>query len=365
MSVPDPVVEADMATILTRGAGLWGTLRGRTVLLTGGSGFVGSYLVESVAALNATYPESPCQLLLPTRSLTAVRDRWPHLIGIPHLHWFTWRDAPLEPPFARCDYVIHGASPADPAAYLRDPAATLREIVSMTDAVLAYARSSGAERLLYLSSGAVYGSQPAEMEAIPEDYAGGVSLTDPRSCYAEAKRYCELQCQLSGLPVVVARLFAFLGPYQDLHASFAVPQFLRQAIGLGRIQVQGDGLALRTFCYASDLTLSLWTLLLRGEAGTVYNVGASSPVVSIRALAEEIASVVGNVTVEVLGRADANNPVRNRYIPDIRRLATLYQPTVTLREALEKVLCSTRFRRLLSSSYFGGNHLMMSGRAGA
>ena len=347
MRIADPVVNADMATIVTLGVDLWKEISGRTVLITGGTGFVGSYLVESIVALNAIHPETPCRLLLPTRSLGTVVDHLAHLLGVPNVHWFTWNGTTLKPPFERCDYIIHGASPSDPGNYLRNPAATLREIVTMTEAVVEYARSSGTKRLLYLSSGAVYGPQPSGLDAIPESYLGGVSLVNSQSCYAEAKRYCELLCQLAGFPVVVARLFAFVGPYQDLKASFAVPQFLRQAASCGRIQVQGDGTALRTFCYSSDLTLSLWTLLLRGEAGTAYNVGASNPVVSIRELAEEIAALVGNVTVEVLGRIDENSAGRFRYVPDISRLTSLYKPVVTLSEALEKVLSSMRYRDLL------------------
>ena len=276
-----PIVEEDIRFVLATCCDELKALSGKTLMLTGGSGFVGSYLVESIIAFNHTHNGVPCRLLLPTRSLTATRAKWPHFFGIKDVVWLEWDGRTLEPPTDACDYVIHAASPTDTAVFMRDTYGTMQDIVKTTEQVLVYAKRANVSSLLLLSSGAVYGAQPATLAAIPETYLGGPDLTDARSCYGEAKRYAELLCHLSGVPTVVARLFAFIGPYQDLTGSYAMTDFIAQAKRDGKIRIKSDGSALRTYCYASDLTIALWKLLLKGSPNEIYNVGSNTPVVSI------------------------------------------------------------------------------------
>ena len=320
------------------------SLKGNALLLTGAGGFVGSYLVECLLAWNRRQ-SLPCRLLLPTRSPEAVLQKYPHWRGAPHLVWFGWSGDEgllrVEP----AEFIIHAAAPADPAEYLQEPYTTLTQTADLTRQVLEFAQVRGARRLLYISSGAVYGKQPAGLSAIPESYVGSPDPGSRRSCYAEAKRYCEALCQSSGVETVVARLFCFLGPYQSLEASFAAPNFLSQSARSRRIALQTDGSALRTYCYASDLAASLWHLLLRGVAGTAYNVGSGGPVVSMLELARIIARQTGGIPV-IAGQTSPFGLRGDRYIPETARLEHLYVPTVGLDDAVARTVASLRSRGL-------------------
>jgi len=333
-----PIVEEDIRSVLAECEQELEALSGKTLLLTGGSGFVGSYLVESIIAYNRNPKNGPCRLLLPTRSLVATKKKWPYFFGINDLVWFEWDGHDLVPPAEHCDYLIHAASPADPASFMHSPMQTMEDIANGTSAVLHYARRSGVRKLLYLSSGAVYGRPSENLEVLGENASTSPDLSDLASCYGEAKRYSELLCGTSGVPSVIARLFAFIGPYQDRDGSFAVPDFIRQAGRDKKIHVHTDGTALRTYCYAADLTIGLWKLLLNGKPGELYNVGTDTPRISIRELAELIAGQVGDVEV-VVGVKSENGP-RSRYIPNTDRFKQVYTPQTGLVESVRRTLAS-------------------------
>lgn len=333
-----PIVEEDIRFVLAACGKELQILSGKTLLLTGGSGFVGSYLVESIIAFNQTHAGAPCHLLLPTRSLSATRSRWQHFFGINNITWFEWDGHSLFPPSDKCDYIIHAASPADPASYLHAPMQTMEDIANGTSAVLHFARTAGVHTLLYLSSGAAYGRQAPEVEAFTEVNPGAPDLADPASCYGEAKRYSELLCRSSGVPSIIARLFAFIGPYQDKGGSFAVPNFIQQATQNKSIHVHSDGSALRTYCYASDLTIGLWKLLLNGKPGELYNVGSDAPRVTIRELADLIAKQAGNVEVVVESKLGTGS--RSRYIPNTDRFKQFHTAQIDLAEGLRRTLTS-------------------------
>lgn len=335
-----PIVEEDIRFVLDACDDELRALSGKTMLLTGGSGFVGSYLVESIIAFNRSHPDTPCRLLLPTRSVEATRAKWPQFFDDSNLLWFAWNGFSLEPPSESCDYIIHSASPTDTAKIMRDPYGTMQSIAHATEQVLTYAKRAHVSSLLFMSSGAVYGPQPASVGALPETFLGGPDLTDPRSCYGEAKRYSELFCHLSGIPTVVARLFTCVGPYQDLAGSYAMTDFITQAKSEGRIRIQSDGTALRTYLYASDLAISLWKLLLKGSHNNIYNVGSDTPVVSVLELAELIAGMIGNVKIEVMKKDNLTGNNRSRYIPDISRLKSIYSPQINLTQGVSRTIRS-------------------------
>jgi len=198
-------------------------------------------------------------------------------------------------------YVIHGAN-----AVFDEPA--LEEtILAGTDRVLCFCAGRRPAKLLYLSSGAVYGARPSRAGAIAEDSP----LGPPASRYARAKQIAESMC--GAFPATIARGFAFIGPRLPLDGGFAAGNFLRDRLARRPLRVEGNGRAVRSYLYASDLAAWLWTLLFRGEAGRVYNVG-SDQAVTVRELARRIAAPVG-LPVEVRGGETGDS----YYVPSIER----------------------------------------------
>jgi dTDP-glucose 4,6-dehydratase len=211
-----------------------------------------------------------------------------------------------------------------------------------TRRVLDFAASAGTRRLLFVSSGAVYGAQPPELTHVNEDYRGAPDSLDPRSAYGEGKRVAEWLCALAGqehnLEIPVARCFAFVGPRLPLDAHFAVGNFIRDALAGAPIHIAGDGTPFRSYLYAADLAVWLWTLLLRGSGARAYNVG--SPVgLSIAEVAETVRNALG-VSAPVRIASPAPAPVRfpARYVPDVTRAAQELglRPLIDLAEGVRR-----------------------------
>jgi nucleoside-diphosphate-sugar epimerase len=206
------------------------------------------------------------------------------------------------------------------AVTAKDPGAAADVIVEGTRRVLDASTRLGARRFLFTSTGAAYGSQPPDLESMPETYSGVPDTSDPTNPYAgpgEAKRQAEFLCEeygrKAGLVSVIARCFTFAGPALPLDSKFAFGNFMGDALAGRAIIVKGDGTPVRSYLYAADLAVWLWTVLLRGAPGRRYNVGSEQPI-SIRSLAETIAREVGAVGVEILGRAPEHS-IPDRYVP--------------------------------------------------
>jgi dTDP-glucose 4,6-dehydratase len=204
------------------------------------------------------------------------------------------------------------------------PIASFKTATWGTERVLAFAAASGAQRLLLTSSGAVYGRQPPEVQRISEAYLGAPAPEDPSAGYGHGKRAAEYLCAAAAdqttLEVKIARCFAFVGPLLPLDANFAIGNFIRDAMSRDRIEVNGDGTARRSYLYAADLAVWLWTILVKGTSGRPYNVGSEIEL-SITDLAALVARVVRpGIPVQV---ADVASPgaLPSRYVPSTARAA--------------------------------------------
>jgi dTDP-glucose 4,6-dehydratase len=195
-------------------------------------------------------------------------------------------------------------------------------IVDGTRRVLDTAVRARVGRVLLVSSGAVYGRQPAPLSNVPETHGGGPDPLDPSQAYAEGKRLAELLGALAsrgpGAPeVTVARCFAFVGPHLPIDTHFAVGNFVRDALAGGPIRLTGDGSPFRSYMYAADLAGWLWTILAHGRSGRAYNVGSQRGL-PLWEVAQLVASAAGGCGVE---RAHEPDPAAApaRYVPDVSR----------------------------------------------
>jgi dTDP-glucose 4,6-dehydratase len=211
--------------------------------------------------------------------------------------------------------------------------------------VLDFARHAGAPRFLLTSSGSVYGRQ-LPVEFVSEDYPVAPAPVDPRAMHGEAKRASEMLCAIHAdatLQPTIARCFAFVGPYLPLDVHFAVGNFIRDALAGGPIRVSGDGTAVRSYLYAADLAIWLWTILLRGAAMRPYNVGSGEPV-TIGDLAELVRDTLAPGAEVRIGLPAVPGAPASRYVPSVERIGAELglTPTVGLAEAIGRTAAFVR-----------------------
>lgn len=333
-SVPD----ADLEHILTHTYTLWQELAGTRLFITGGTGFFGIWLLESIAAANDALKVGVGATVL-SRDPQRFLARMPHLAKRPEFDWLCGHPATFSFPNARHDYLLHLATATSAHLDCTDPVEMLKTKLFSIAHVLDYARNAGIRRMLVTSSGAVYGPQPEELGRIPETYGGGPDPMNAASAYGEGKRLVEQMCALAPeVETVVARCFCFIGPHLPLDARFAVGNFLRDAITGEQVTVQGDGAAVRSLLHATDLMIWLLAILVRGRPGRAYNVG-SEEAVTIAELAQRVAALApAKPSVRILGTS--SDRIGSRYVPDIARAQSELGlvPRVRLDDAITRTL---------------------------
>lgn len=269
-----PVISEDLELILARPEN-WQQFAGSHVLIAGATSFLAAYLVEFFGLLSERWPDRPVVIHALARSPEKLRQRFAHLQG---QSWFrpVIQDvcSPL-PKLEQVDYIVHAAGAGSPKQYLSDPIGTVRSNVLGTLNLLELARVHQA-RLLFMSSGAVYGHAQSDAPITEQDY-GGLDPLDVSACYGEGKRVAETLCadyhRQYGVATVMARISHTYGPGIALDDGRSFADFVRDALAGSDIVLNSDGLGSRPFCYVGDATAAFLLLLLRGEGGNAYNVG--------------------------------------------------------------------------------------------
>lgn len=309
---------SDLDSILLRTESLWEPLREKRIFLTGGTGFIGKWLIESFIHINGRLQLGASIHVLSRHPKNFLADH-PFLANRPDLRFIEGDVRSFEFPQGEFSHVIHAAtSVADPV----EPIETFNTVVYGTQRVLELAHQRNSSHFLLISSGAVYGRQPSTLELVPESFTGAPLTTLERSAYGESKRAAEwLAFELgrhNQINTCVARCFAFVGPYLPLNKHFAIGNFIRDAMAGGPILVGGDGTTIRSYLYALDLTIWLWTILTKGRNGEAYNVG-SDKAISIRQLADLISFLSPSRPDVLLSQAAIPGVLPERYVPDITK----------------------------------------------
>ncbi len=321
MSTPNHRLAADLSSVLSRTESLWNDLRGQRLFITGGTGFFGAWLMESFCHANRALNLHASATVL-SRNPASFRTKCPSVAADPAITLLAGDVRDFSFPSGEFSYVIHAATEASAKQSAEAPLEMLSTILAGTERTLEFAATHGTRRFLLTSSGAVYGKQPSEIEHLPESYMGAPDPLAAASVYAEGKRTSELMCALyakgTGLQCAIARCWAFCGPHLPLDTHFAIGNFIRDALRGESIRIGGDGTPTRSYLYAADLAVWLWTMLFRAPALVPYNVGSSHSV-SIRELAEAVRDTLAfGAAVEVAKLPVPGAPVA-RYVPSVSR----------------------------------------------
>jgi len=335
---PNPLA-VDLDNILARTEALWEELRGGRILITGATGFFGCWLLESFIWINRKL-KLRAEAVGISRNPGVLSSKAPHLLADSAVSSFAAdiRDAKF--PDGQFTHIIHAATEASATLNLEHPELMFDTIVQGTRSVLEHAAKNAHCKFLLTSSGAIYGTQPPQISHIQESFHGGPDPLERGSAYAEGKRAAETMCVLAASRQVrplIARCFAFVGPYMKLNAHFAIGNFICDRLRGGPIRVQGDGTAHRSYMYVSDLMVWLWTILFKGESCRAYNVG-SEDAVTIAALAQTVSDTLPPGVAVEIAQKRIPGAAPSRYVPCTRRTREelSLEIEVPLREAISR-----------------------------
>jgi nucleoside-diphosphate-sugar epimerase len=336
----------------------FGRMAGKSLLITGGAGFLGYYLVLAALHFNRNDGRSQPIRVTVWDNFARGEPGWlKSLAGTANLR-VEKRDLiePLPEPMPDFDWIIHAAGIASPPVYRKHPLITIDANINGLRNLLDYCvrqqdRGRGVGGFLFFSSSEIYGDPTPEWIPTPEHYRGNVSCTGPRACYDESKRFGETICvvfaQQHGIPTKMARPFNNYGPGLKITDKRVIPDFARDIFAGRDIIMYSDGTPMRTFCYSADAVTGYYKVLVRGGTGEPYNIGIGGPEITmadlarrITAAARELVGYQGKVIHKPNPEAAylVDNP--NRRCPDVTKAGKElgYDPTILVDEGLRRSL---------------------------
>lgn len=312
----------------------------RRVVVTGGSGFLGSHLCTELLARGS-------EVVCLDNFLTGSPANVAHLMGDPRFQLVRCDVTDFVHVPGDVDLVLHFASPASPVDYLQLPIQTLKVGSIGTGHALGLAKDKGA-RFLLASTSEVYGDPQEHPQR--EDYWGHVNPIGPRGVYDEAKRYAEALTTAyrtaHGVDTAIVRIFNTYGPRMRPHDGRAIPTFIRQALAGEPLTVAGDGSQTRSVCYVDDLVRGILALAESGEPGPV-NIGNPHERTVLQ-IAEDVIAATGSSAGVTFVERPVDDPTVRR--PDTTRARELlgWEPTVDWDEGLRRTVAW--FERALTES---------------
>jgi UDP-glucuronate decarboxylase len=348
----------DLESICADLADEFAEMAGGRLLVTGGGGFLGYYLVQSALFWNDAHKgDKSIDVTVYDNYMRGAPAWLEDLVGRPDLSVVAHdMIQPLPADIGHFDWVVHAAGIASPKFYRAQPIKTMDVNINGLRNLLDYAVAEGkAQRpvkgMLFYSSSEIYGDPSAADIPTPETYRGNVSCTGPRACYDESKRYGETLAvnfaRHEGVPIKVARPFNNYGPGLKITDGRVIPDFARDILAGKDIVMMSDGSPTRTFCYATDAIVGYYKVLVRGEPGEAYNVGIDEPEISVGQLAQiavdaaaELFGYEGRVRLGQSVEADylVDNPNRRCPVIDKARQHLGFNPKVHVDEGIYRSL---------------------------
>lgn len=280
----------------------WDKLRGKSIMLSGATGLIGSFFVDVISEKNITDGLN-CTVYALVRNEEKAKARFSkfaddtHLVFIPYdVKYPLVTDTP-----EKIDYILHLASNTHPMLYATDPIGTITTNIIGLQNLLEFAAAHRCERFIFASSNEVYGENRGDAELFDEDYCGYINCNTLRAGYPESKRCGEALCQAyksqKGLDVCVARLTRSYGPTMIMSDTKAVSQFIKKGVAGEDIVLKSEGTQYYSYTYTADAASGLLWILLAGESGEAYNIADISGDITLKDLASIIAEMNGKKVV--------------------------------------------------------------------
>ncbi len=340
------IISQDIETIAHSLRKEIGVLEGKTILISGGSGFLGSYFLAVLARLNSTLFKKPCKVITLDNYVTGTRKNPLGDIMDPN---FTFLKGDICAPLSLdgpVDYIIHLAGIASPVYYIKYPLETIHTATIGTENLLKLALAKKSKKFLFFSSSEIYGDPAPEFVPTPETYRGNVSSIGPRACYDESKRLGETLCMvyhtLHNLPVAIVRPFNVYGPGMKQEDRRVIPQFMSCAFADKPLPIHGSGLQTRSYCYTTDAIVGFFKTLLTKRGGEVYNIGSHEGETNLVDLAKALQKLLQRplkiAKIPYPAEYPADEP--SRRCPDLTKAKKelAYIPKVDLETGLKRMI---------------------------
>lgn len=359
----NPIIKKDIESIVRRLGKSANDFSGRTVLITGASGLIGGYILETIAYLNSEGSLSTsCKIIGLQKNKVTKKGRFGYLLNRSDIEFVSHNAARKYIPGRKVDFIIHSAGDSAPASFLADPLGTIDVNVKGIRWILEYAKKNGStsspqdssmdsgrgkvKSVLYMSSGEIYGNPTPENIPTPETYNGNVSTQDPRSCYTSSKRLAETLCRIYfekfKVPVKIARPFIVYGPGLSSTDKRVMAQFIKSGLEKKPIEMMNEGRDTRSYCYVADATLVFLKILLSDRNGEVFNVASDREEVSIRDLADLVHEICGIKKPVKIRKMEGNfiKGAPNRVRPDISKIKKEFgfNPEIGIRKGLTQTI---------------------------
>lgn len=317
-------LKRDLDNIIKYTKNIWKEFRNKNIFVTGGTGFFGIWIIKSFLYANKVFDLNAKMVVLSRNPLRFLRKHQ-DISNSKYLEFYQGDIRDFTPLDREFQFIIHGAATSAYETFINeDPLKKYDTVANGTKHLLDFAVQCKAEKILYISSGSVYGKQRIDTKCIKEDVLLAPNPLDYiASALPEAKRVGEFLCAYYSdkydIDIKIARCFSFIGPYMPLDIHYAVGNFIKGALDKNKIIIEGDGTPLRTFMYSADLMIWLWTILIKGKSCEPYNVG-SDETVSIKQLAKMVSVCFDrNIDIVIKNRPDKATSSSKKYIPCIEK----------------------------------------------